>query len=71
MRCLHCGDCCTRFDIAELNKPAGVRCQHLTAENLCKLWGQENRPEVCRKHDYPADICPIGTQKIRDFNKVI
>ena len=70
MRCLHCGDCCTRFYIAELDKPAGVRCQHLTEENLCKLWDKKERPEVCNKHDYPASVCPIGLQALRKTEEV-
>lgn len=61
MVCLRCGDCCTRFDIEELNKPAGVRCQHLSEDNLCQIYA--NRPYVCYKHDYPSDVCPIGIQK--------
>jgi hypothetical protein len=28
-------------------KPAGVRCAHLTAENLCELFGFSERPAVC------------------------
>jgi hypothetical protein len=28
-------------------KPAGVRCVQLTADNLCRLYGQPERPRVC------------------------
>lgn len=28
-------------------KPAGVRCVQLTDDNLCKLFGQPDRPAVC------------------------
>ena len=58
MICLQCGDCCTRFEIIELDKPAGVRCKHLTNDNKCSIYN--TRPEVCMKHDYPFTICPIG-----------
>ena len=63
MICLHCGDCCTRFSIAEINKPQGVRCQYLTEENLCSIY--DKRPDVCYKHDYPFRVCPIGYEKTK------
>jgi hypothetical protein len=66
--CLHCGDCCTRFEIPEINKPAGVRCQYLSNENLCLIYDSPKRPDVCYRHDYPANVCPIGlynTQKMK------
>ena len=65
MKCLMCGDCCIRFEIPELNKPAGRRCQHLTSENKCDIWDKPERPNICWKHDYPASVCPIGLQKHR------
>jgi len=30
-------------------KPAGVRCIQLDADNACRLFGQPERPEVCRR----------------------
>ncbi len=43
-------------DIAALDKPLGVRCPHLTDENLCSIY--ERRPQICR--DYAADsLCEI------------
>ena len=60
MKCLQCGDCCIRFEIPELNKPAGQRCQHLTENNKCDIWDKAERPKICWTHDYPASICPIG-----------
>ena len=47
MDCRKCGACCIALSISSLNKPAGVRCEHLTEENLCGLWGAPERPEVC------------------------
>ena len=58
MKCLQCGDCCIRFDVTEIDKPAGVRCQYLDIENRCSIY--ENRPLTCKNHDYPFAICPIG-----------
>ena len=65
MRCLHCGDCCTRFEIYELNKPQGVRCQHLSDENLCLIYDKPERPTVCYKHGYPASVCSIGVEILK------
>jgi uncharacterized protein len=66
MKCLMCGDCCTRFEIPEINKPAGVRCQHLSDNNHCYIYHYLERPDVCRKHDYPADVCPVGLSKAKE-----
>lgn len=38
-------------DIAALDKPVGIRCPHLSPENLCGIY--EDRPQICR--DYAAD----------------
>lgn len=38
-------------------KPAGVRCIHLTPENLCRLFGRLNRPKVCEDFAYDPEIC--------------
>ncbi|MDP2273042.1 MAG: YkgJ family cysteine cluster protein [Archangium sp.] len=49
--CTKCGACCVAPDIAALDKPLGLRCPHLGADNLCTAY--ENRPAVCRS--YAAD----------------
>ncbi|TOB92199.1 hypothetical protein CGJ97_17605 [Vibrio parahaemolyticus] len=36
-------------------KPAGVRCVQLNDDNLCKLFGKPERPNVC--HDFKP--CPV------------
>ena len=51
IECSMCGACCVAPDIAALDKPLGVRCAHLTADNLCAVY--EDRPQICR--DYAAD----------------
>ena len=51
VECTKCGACCVAPDISSLGKPLGVRCPHLTAENLCAVY--EDRPQICR--DYAAD----------------
>ncbi|ALO41925.1 hypothetical protein [Pseudoalteromonas phenolica] len=59
MECrLHCGACCIAPSISTsfLNHPngkkAGERCNNLTDDNLCKLFGLPERPAVC--HDFKA-----------------
>jgi Fe-S-cluster containining protein len=49
MECTRCGACCVAPDIAALDKPLGVRCLHLTSENLCAVY--DDRPEVCRSYE--------------------
>jgi Fe-S-cluster containining protein len=51
IECSKCGACCVAPDISSLNKPLGVRCEHLLPDNLCAVY--ENRPRICR--DYAAD----------------
>ncbi|MCP3169884.1 YkgJ family cysteine cluster protein [Myxococcus qinghaiensis] len=56
MECTLCGACCVAPDIAALDKPLGLRCPHLTQDNLCSMY--ENRPNICR--DYQADeVCKL------------
>ena len=56
MECTRCGACCVAPDIAALDKPLGLRCPHLTADNLCGVY--DRRPQVCR--DYQADaLCRL------------
>lgn len=64
MECrLGCGACCIAPSISspipgmEKGKPANTRCVQLNDDNLCKLFGQPERPKVC--HDFKAcpDIC--------------
>ena len=38
-------------------KPAGVRCVHLTVDNLCGLFGRPERPAVCRNLQAESDMC--------------
>lgn len=41
-------------DIAALDKPLGLRCPHLTSENLCAIY--ERRPQICREYQ-PDQVC--------------
>lgn len=51
IECTRCGACCVAPDIAALDKPLGVRCVHLTEDNLCAVY--DDRPPICRA--YAAD----------------
>ena len=48
--CGPCAECCTAMGIAEINKPAGVRCSHLIPRGdggeHCGIY--ETRPNSCR-----------------------
>jgi Fe-S-cluster containining protein len=56
MECTQCGACCVAPDIAALDKPLGLRCPHLTADNLCGIY--DRRPQICR--DYrPDEVCTL------------
>ena len=66
MKCREgCGACCIAPSISSPlpgmphGKPAGVRCVHLSVEQLCQLFGQPQRPAVCS--DFKADIDVCGT----------
>ena len=64
MECrLECGACCIAPSISSAipgmpnGKPAGVRCIQLNDKNLCKLFGQPERPLVCHQFKACPDIC--------------
>jgi len=38
-------------------KPAGVRCLHLDADNLCVLFGTAQRPDFCAGFAASIDVC--------------
>ena len=66
MQCrLGCGACCIAPSISSpipgmpSGKPAGQRCIQLDANNLCKLFGQPERPKVCA--DFGAEDWVCGT----------
>lgn len=58
-----CGACCIALSISSPipgmpeGKPAGVRCVQLTDDNLCKLFGQPERPEVCVRLRPNEEMC--------------
>lgn len=60
---LGCGACCIAPSISSYipgmpnGKPAGVRCIQLTEDNLCKLFGQKERPLVCGSLKPSKEMC--------------
>lgn len=58
-----CGACCIAPSISSPipglphGKPAGVRCPQLTPDNLCRLFGQPNRPAVCVSLRPSREMC--------------
>ena len=58
-----CGVCCIAPSISSpmpgmpYGKPAGVRCLHLTHDQLCALYGKPGRPEVCTRLRPSEEMC--------------
>lgn len=64
MNCrLGCGACCIAPSISSPipgmpnGKAAGERCIQLDDDNLCKIFGQEQRPKVCSSFSAEEWIC--------------
>ena len=56
MECTRCGACCVAPDIAALDKPLGLRCPHLTADNLCSVYERQ----TSGRRSYEADaLCRL------------
>ncbi|HXV20842.1 MAG TPA: YkgJ family cysteine cluster protein [Desulfuromonadales bacterium] len=58
-----CGACCIAPSISSPipgmpgGKPAGVRCIQLTTDNLCRIFGMDERPAVCSGLRPGAEMC--------------
>lgn len=58
-----CAACCIAPSISSpipgmpQGKPAGVRCCQLTDDNLCRLFGQKDRPTVCGSLQPSLEMC--------------
>ena len=64
MKCRdHCGACCIAPSINSPipgmpnGKPAGVRCVQLDAQNMCKIFGQPERPAFCGSLQPSVEMC--------------
>ncbi len=64
-----CGACCSAPSINRpffgmpAGKPAGVRCVHLDAQFLCRLFGQPERPEVCSRFQADPAVCGASREE--------
>jgi Fe-S-cluster containining protein len=60
---LGCGACCIAPSITSSipgmpkGKMAGERCVQLSDDNLCKIFGQQERPDVCSSFSATLDVC--------------
>lgn len=81
MECrLGCGACCIAPSISSpipgmpQGKPAGVRCIQLNEQNLCKLFGKPERPEVCHQFKACCGVCgtsnEIALQTITELENI-
>ena len=58
-----CGACCIAISISSAipgmpdGKPAGVRCAQLDDNNLCRIFGQPERPQVCSDFQAEPQFC--------------
>ena len=63
VQCRKCGACCIAISISSPvagmpgGKPAGVPCIHLTADYLCRLFGNPARPDVCDRFQPAPETC--------------
>jgi hypothetical protein len=63
-----CGACCIALSISSPipgmpnGKPAGVRCVHLSAGNLCLIYSHPDRPAVCAALRPSAEMCGDSTE---------
>jgi Fe-S-cluster containining protein len=61
MECNQCGACCIAPSISTVipgtgrNKPAGIKCVHLSQEMRCMIY--PSRPTVCREYTPTVELC--------------
>lgn len=64
-----CGACCIAPSISSpipgmpQGKPAGVRCEQLDQDNLCRLFGDSRRPDVCYQFTFERTLCGTNRQQ--------
>ncbi|MBV5342049.1 MAG: YkgJ family cysteine cluster protein [Deltaproteobacteria bacterium] len=64
-----CAACCIAPSISSPipgmadGKPAGVRCNQLTADNRCRLFGCVERPAVCLSLRASEEMCGSSTDE--------
>lgn len=77
----NCGACCIAPSLPGMpeEKPAGIRCSHLSHELKCLMFGSLERPGVCSKLKPTEDLCGVNRkdaltkiewlEKIQIFNE--
>lgn len=64
-----CGACCIAPSISTpipgmpAGKPANTRCIQLSSDNLCLIFGQPSRPQVCGSLQPEALMCGADRQQ--------
>jgi len=64
-----CAACCIAPSISSPipgmadGKPAGVRCQQLTDDNCCKIFGRVERPAVCLSLRPSLEMCGFSADE--------
>jgi uncharacterized protein len=72
-----CGACCIAPSISSAipgmphGKPAGMPCVQLDDAFGCRLFGQPERPQVCRMLRPAADMCGTGREEALDGLRVL
>jgi Fe-S-cluster containining protein len=46
-------------------KQAGIRCIHLTADNICKIHGMAERPDVCISYQATEELRQEPERRLR------
>jgi len=68
-----CGACCIAISISSPipgmpnDKPAGVRCIHLTADNLCQIHGTPEYPPVCQRLRPSLEMCGESREQALEY----
>lgn len=64
-----CGACCIAPSISSPipgmphGKPAGERCAQLSADMVCLIFGQPERPLVCSQFGADPEVCGSSSQE--------
>lgn len=73
MECrLGCGACCIAPSINSPipgmphGKKAGERCVQLNSDNLCKIFGKPERPQLCDSFKADKEVCGDSNQQALD-----
>ena len=69
MTCLRCGWCCENLSPFKYTENYGLSddgCIYLEYKNyvaICTIY--RIRPDECKNHKFPADVCPIGEKELK------